>query len=153
MKFRYPRHRIQEIIQAEKCLIEGDALKLEPRAEKGASFDVSLDLIDGPFCDLRFLGRAGRKDVPESYDASFLLEQQRVRGIGFNPVARQNFRARLRIPAGWHQNVCDPNVPTDHPDWNRHEPLPNFAPADLQDFIRKTAEIWKIDLGWEAELL
>lgn len=31
MKFRYPRHRIQEIVQAEKCLTEGDAIKLDGR--------------------------------------------------------------------------------------------------------------------------
>ncbi len=62
------------------------------------------------------------------YDASLLLDSERVRGVGYCPVARQNFRAKLTIPAGWHQNICDPNVPTDHPEWNRHEPLPGFQP-------------------------
>ncbi len=152
MKYRYPRHRIEEIVRAPKCPSQGHSL--QPRQNKGGSaFDVQLDLLDGPFSDLRFLGRAGRTQQPETYETSFLLDQQRVRGIGYNTVGRQNFRAKLRIPAGWHQNICDPNVPTDHPEWNRHEPLPDFAPADFAGFIRSAAKLWNIDPGWETELL
>lgn len=153
MNFRYPRHRILEIVQAPKCLGDGQKLTVESRGTQSARFDVAVDLVDGPFADLRFFGRAGRKDEPETSDASFLLDQQRVRGIGYCAVARQNFRAKLRIPAGWHQNVCDPNVPTDHPDWNRHEGLPDFSPTDFLDFTQKAAELWSIDLGWEEGLL
>ena len=153
MNFRYPRHRILEIVQAPKCLSEGHELEVDARGTNGAGFDVPVDLQDGPFCDLRYLGRAGRKNEPETYDATFLLEQQRVRGVGYCPIGRQNFRAKLRIPPGWHQNICDPNMPTDHPEWNRHEPLPGFAPSDFQNFIRQAAVLWNIDLGWEDELL
>lgn len=128
-------------------------MEVESVQRDASRFDVPLELIDGPFCDLRYLGKAGRNNLPESYDASLLLDQMRVRGVGFSPVGRQNFRTRRRIPSGWHQNVCDPNVPTDHPDWNRHDPLPDFDPVDFQDFVRRTAELWKIDLGWEAQLL
>ena len=153
MNFRHPRHRIQEIIDSAKCLSEGHTLEVKARGEDGARFDVSVDLKDGPYCDLRYLGRAGRSDVPETYDASFLLDQQRVRGIGYCPVGRQNFRAKLRISAGWHQNICDPNVPTDHPEWNRHVGLSDFTPTDFADFVRLAATMWNIDVGWETELL
>ncbi len=153
MNFRYPRHQIQGIVSADKCLNEGRTLAVEARGEHGARFDTPLDLVDGPYTDLRYLGRAGRSSLPETYDATFLLDQQRVRGVGYSPVGRQNFRAKLRIAVGWHQNICDPNVPTDHPDWNRHDPLPDFAPTDFSDFIRKTAALWKIDLRWEEELV
>lgn len=152
MNFRYPRHRIQEIVKAPKCVTEGRALEIEAR-RGGSRFDVPLDLIDGPFCDLRFLGHAGQADDPTTYDASLLLDQMRVRGIGYHPVGRRNFRAKQRIPAGWHQNICDPNVPTDHPDWNRHEALPGFAPSDFSDFVRRAAGLWSVDLRWEEELL
>lgn len=153
MNFRYPRHRIQEIVQAPKGLSEGKAFTIERKGEQGAKFETPVDLLDGPFCDLRFLGRAGRQDEPTSYDASFLLDQQRVRGVGHCAVARQNFRAKRRVPAGWHQNICDPNMPTDHPEWNRHESLPDFAPVDFQDFVRQVAALWVIDLSWEQGLL
>lgn len=153
MNYRYPRHRIQELVQAPKRLRDGRPLELERRGEQSQVFDAEAELLDGPFCDLRYLGKAGRVDRPESYDASLLLDQQRVRGIGFNPVGRENFRQRRSIPQGWHQNVCDPNVPTDHPDWNWHQPLADFAPADFRDFVRRAARLWSIDLGEEGELL
>jgi hypothetical protein len=152
MNYRYPNHRIHEIVNAPKCLGDGQPLDIERRGEHRVGFDVTLDLIDGPFCDLRYLGGAGRKDQPETYEVNLLLEQQRVRGIGYTPVARQNFRAKLRIPQGWHQNVCDPNQSTDHPEWNRHQPLPDFAPTDFKDLIRRAAELWHIDIQWEDEL-
>lgn len=153
MNFRYPRHSIQEIIQASKSIAVGHSLSIEKKASHGSKFDAPVELLDGPFCDMRFLGKAGRNDDPASYDSSFLLEQQRVRGIGYNPVARRNFRAKLRIPKGWHQNICDPNVATSDPEWNRHEALPDFKPSDFGDFVRKAADMWNIDLDWEAELL
>ena len=153
MNYRYPVHRIAEIVDATKCVTGNEAVRPEKRGAHGARFDVALDLIDGGYCDLRYLGKAGRLDDTTSYDTSFLLDQTRVRGIGFSAVSRWNFRAKLRLQAGWHQNVCDPNVATDHPNWNRHEPLPGFDPTDFEDFTRRTAGLWKIDLGWEGSLL
>jgi hypothetical protein len=153
MNFRYPSHRITEIVASPKC-VTGDG-KVTPvkKGAHGAGFDVTLDLVDGPFVDLRYIGKAGRLDKIESYDASLLLDQRRVRGIGYSPVARQNFRAKRRVPAGWHQNYCDPNVATDDPNWNRHDPLPGFAPTDFEDFTRLSAKLWVVDLGWEGGLL
>lgn len=153
MSFRYPRHRIQELVAADKIVAGGGKLETSVRGENAASFNTPLDLVEGSFVDLRFLGRAARRDDPATYDSSFLIDQERVRGIGFCPVARQSFRAKLRIPAGWHQNICDPNMPTDHPERNRHEAMPDFAPSDFRDFVRKAAELWNIDLGWENELV
>lgn len=153
MSFRLPRHRILEIVKAPKAITSNHSLELQNDVKHNANFDVPVELTEGAYCDLRYLGRAGRKDKPETFDASFLIEQQRVRGIGYCPVARNNFRAKLRIPAGWHQNICDPNMPTHHAEWNRHEALPNFAPADFYGFVRSCAELWSIDLLWEEELL
>lgn len=90
-------------------------------------------------------------DNPDTYDASFLLANQRVRGVGYAGVARNNFRLKQRIPKGWHLNVCDPNMPTNDPRWNIHRPLPDFQTTDFRDFINQTAKMWNIDLGWEWE--
>ena len=153
MNFRHSAQRIHEIVQSPKTLGEGQAFAVKPTGEQSARFDADVALLDGPFLDIRYTGRAGRIKIPESYDASLLIEQQRVRGVGYCPVEHQNFRAKLRIPKGWHQNICDPNVPTTHPATNRHEPLPNFAPTDFSNFINLTSGLWNIDLNREEEML
>src|SRR5688500_5815206 len=135
MNFRYPRHRIQELVAAEKTVAGGGKLEISVRGQSAASFDTPLDLVAGTVLDLRFLGRGARRDEPQTYDSSLLVDQQRVRGVGFCGFERKNFRAKRRIPAGWHHNICDPNMPTDHPEWNRHEALPGFEPADFRDFF------------------
>ena len=153
MSYRYPCHRITEIVAMPKCLTAGQTVKPERIGEHGARFGAYLEAVDSGFIDLRFLGKAGRMDLPTSYDGTLLLDSDRVRGVGYCPVARNNFRAKLRVPAGWHQNICDPNVPTDHPEWNRHEALPAFQPTDFTSFVHRTADLWNIDLGWEEGLV
>lgn len=100
---------------------------------------------------MRYLGKARIVDEPKSYDASFLIANHRVRGVGFAETERKNFRFKRRIPKGWHMNICDPNLPTDDPRQNIHQPLPSFSVSDFHDFIKQTAKLWSIDLGWEWE--
>jgi hypothetical protein len=57
MNYRHPRHRIEEIVKAPKCVSEGHVLDIEQRRGNGSKFDVPLDLINGPFCDMRYLER------------------------------------------------------------------------------------------------
>jgi len=153
MSYRFPPFRIHEIVRDEKCLTEGEVLIPPGKNSLPSSFGVNLDLVDGPFCDLRFLGKAVHLNDPSTYHTNLLLEQQRVRGIGYNPIGRQKFRSNMSIPKGWHENVCDPNAATDHPDRNRHVLLNGFEPTDYSDFIRKSAQKWNIDLGWEEGLI
>ena len=153
MTYPFPDHRIRELVNAPKCVSEGHEVLPEAKGSHGAQFAAPLDLVDGPFCDLNYRGKAGILTDPTTYDASLLLAARRVRGVGHCAVARNNFRRKERVPAGWHQNVCNPNAPTDSPEWNLHEPLPDFAPTDFSDFIRKTSGLWAIDLGWQEELL
>lgn len=133
-------------MQAPKVVRENKPLEVSARGERSAGFDVNLDLLDGPFVDLRYLGKAAELDQPPTYESALILGGHRVRGIGHNFVGRNNLRAKQRIPAGWHQNRVDPNLPTAHVEYNRHEPLPNFAPTDFGDFIGKCAALWAIDL-------
>ncbi len=105
------------------------------------------------FLDIIFRGKAGVSNDPTTYGSNLFLDQQRVRGIDYCPVGRQNFRAKKRIPSGWHQNIVDPNQPTNAPAYNRHEPLPDFKPVDFEDFTRKSAVMWNIDLAWDRGLV
>jgi hypothetical protein len=152
MNYPYKPHQIQEILELPKCLPPGDTLELQ-RSGKGGGreFETRPQLIDGPFVDLRYVGNASLLDDPTSYESNFLIANQRVRGVGYNEIGRGNFRFKQRIPKGWHLNVCDPNRPTNDPERNVHQPLPDFAVTDFRDFISQTAGMWKIDLGWEWE--
>lgn len=156
MSYTYKPHQIHEILQLEKCLSAGDTLELESMSKGGIGrrFETRPELLNGPFIDIRYLGKAPELDNSETYDASFLLANQRVRGVGYCSIGRHNFRFKTRIPKGWHQNVCDPNLPTNDPKQNIHQPLPNFSTTDFRDFINQTAKMWNIDLGreWEGGL-
>ena len=153
MNYVHPPHRIIEILNNDKCLSEADALELQsmPKSKKGRHFDTRPELIDGPFVDMRYLGKAPVLADTTTYDASFLLAGQRVRGVGYARLARNNLRFKQRIQKGWHLNVCDPNLPTNDPKQNQHQPLPDFAPTDFRNFIDRTAAMWKIYLGWQWE--
>jgi hypothetical protein len=157
MNYPYQPHQIGEFLNAEKCLPSGDTLALQKMGKGGIGrhFESRPQLVDGPFVDMRYLGKAPVLDRPETYDASFLLANRRVRGVGYEAVGRWNFRFKKRIPKGWHLNDCDPNLPTNDPGQNIHQPLPDFSATDFRDFINQTARMWKIDLGWwwKIELL
>lgn len=149
MNYPHPTPQIQEILDKPKCLPPGGTVELKRSSSGGRAFDTRPLLVDGPFVDLRYVGKAPVLDDPTSYDASLLLANQRVRGVGYHEIGRGNFRFKQRIPKGWHLNVCDPNLPTNDPAQNVHHPLPGFTVGDFHDFIGQTAAMWKIDLGWE----
>jgi hypothetical protein len=153
MPYRHSAARIHEIVKAPKALVAGQSVEPKRHGSHGLSFEAFVELAEGSFLDIRYKGVAGVSHDPTSYDASLRLDQQRVRGSGHCAVGRQNFRAKQRIPAGWHQNIVDPNLPTNAAAHNRHEALPDFAPTDFSDFTRRVAGIWNIDLGWEGGLL
>lgn len=157
MSFPYRADQIREIVKARKVLRSGEFLQsgkgipFQAYGENGRRIDVLLDLADGPLLDLKLHIRGPIYSNPETFEASLLLSGVRVRGIGWNPTNRSRFY-RERIPRGWHENVIDPNLPTDHPDQNRHEALPNFEATDLTDLFTKAAGLWNIDLNLEAQL-
>ena len=59
MNFRFPSHQIHEIVSAQKCVREGQRAIFESYGEKGKKLKVDLDLMDGPFLDLRLVITAG----------------------------------------------------------------------------------------------
>ena len=73
MSYRFPRHRITEFVAASKCLTDVQTIEPERVGEHGARFHAFLDVVDGGFVDLRFLGKAGGW-TPTNDDASPLLD-------------------------------------------------------------------------------
>jgi hypothetical protein len=150
MAFRYRSHQITAIVAAPKVVREGQALKFEPYKIHSLTLALDIDLKDGALINLRFIVTAGQPDLPESYHAVLLLDDSRIRGIDHQLIPRRRFY-RIAIPAGWHQNIIDPNLSGD--DANRHEPLADFNPTDLDDFLHKVAALWHIELTTEPTLL
>jgi len=141
MNYPYKVHQIQEIMEKDKCLSPGDKLGVEGSGGSvtGLHFETRPQLKDGPFLDMRYLGKAPLPRETTSYESSFLLANQRVRGVGYDAVGRQNFRFKQKIPKGWHVNFLDPNLPTNDPKRNIHHPLPEFSVTDFHAFINQTA--------------
>ncbi|TAN37416.1 MAG: hypothetical protein EPN23_05335 [Verrucomicrobia bacterium] len=151
MKYQYAKHQIREIINAAKCLRDGETAEIKSNG-RGGKLDTDLELMDGPFVDLRYIVKTHDYSLVEGSESNLLLAAQRVRGVGYCAVGRRHFYTH-RIPPGWHQNILDPNLPTTDFDYNKHEPLLNFSPVDFDDFIRKTAKLWNIDLAFGDRLL
>lgn len=58
MAYPYTRQHIYDLVQAPKVVRENTQLVVSGRGEAGATFDVNLDVVDGAFVDLRYLGKA-----------------------------------------------------------------------------------------------
>ncbi len=153
MTYPYTPTQIHEFVQAPKVVRENSELEINKHGEHGARFSANLDIVGGAFTDLRYLGKATTVSQPTTYDGNLILAGHRVRGVGHNYVGRNNLRAKQRIPGGWHQNRVNPNLPTTDDEYNRHEPLLDFAPTDLADFIGKCSRLWAIDLKTPEVLL
>ena len=149
--FRIPSHRLRELIEAKKCL-RGTEIKWKNEGKTGSSLRLLLDLIDGPFVDFVLYIAAGEIKDPTTYRAALVLDGERVRGVDFCEIERSRFY-RPYLVKGWHQNVIDPNLLSDDLNRNRHLPLENFDPLDLEDFLRNLCQLWHIDLAFEEKLL
>jgi hypothetical protein len=150
--FRYPSHRILELINATKCVREGFAVRWEKIGESSAAAKILLDLVDGPFVDFVLHANAGKLDDPRTYRAALILDGERVRGVDFSQIERKRWY-RTYIQKGWHENIIDLTLPTTSANQNRHMPLENFDPTDLDGFLRKTCRLWHIELPEEGGLL
>lgn len=150
--YHIPSHRLHEIVRAPKCVQSNKKLDFQTRGTKGKKLDARLDLKDGPFVDLRFFVHCGDHEVPTTYESGLCVDGPRVRGIGYSPVPRRR-KYKEYIPKGWHENVIEPNLPDTDDNANRHIPLPDFYPTDLQDFTRLSAARWQIDLDYGEGLL
>ncbi len=152
MPFRFPSHRLHEIVKARKVAGAGQRAEFESEGSKGKKLSLTLELPEGQMMSLRFLVACHDASQPESYTAALVLEGERVRGIDHSKIRRLK-RYKEHIPKGWHENVIDPNRATDDDDRNRHVPLQDFAPTDLKHFLHLVAKKWHIELEMESLLL
>jgi len=111
MPFRYRTFQINEIVGPRKILRTDQPLKFKSHGGRGKSLDAAVDLKSGTVLDLRLSVRAGRFDDPTTYEAALILADQRIRGVGYSATRRSRV-CRAWIPAGWHQNIIDPNPRT-----------------------------------------
>lgn len=112
--------------------------------------ETTLDLKDGGLCNMRFILTAGRSSDPETFRAVFLLDERRIRGVGFKYTESKEWY-KISIHKGWNENIIDPNKPLEKQ--NHHAPLENFNPTDLVDFLDYVAKLWNIELPVEGRLL
>jgi hypothetical protein len=152
MPFRFPSHRLFEIIQAWKVVCPGQRVEFESEGSRGKKLALALEVVNGPLMNLRLLVSCYDATKPESYSASLVLDGERIRGIDYSKIRRFR-RYKMHIPKGWHENLIDPNLPTDDDNRNRHLALPDFKPADLKDFLHQVAKRWHTELEVEGLLL
>ena len=151
MNWPYSNAVIHGLVQAPKSPSAVQSAIFTKQGEHGRELSLLLDLVDGGLYHLRLTIAAGRADMPETYSAAFLVDNRRVRGIDFSKIERRK-RYRTHIPKGWHENVIDYGLPTTDADHNRHEPLPDFTGADLQDFLRSVTARWNIEIDFNENL-
>ena len=151
MNWPYSTAAVHELVNAEKCLAHGQSPVFTNSGDYSKELAVLLELTDGGLFHLKLIVSAGRADMPETYEGALLLNNRRVRGIGYSKIERKK-RYKTHIPKGWHENVIDYNLPVTDGDQNRHIPLPDFTPTDLQDFLKKVCLHWKIQLDFTQDL-
>lgn len=122
--------------------IDGGVLNFSPY-EKGESSKivrVSLFSDEVTLAKMELIISANDFKNPETYRASFLLNEVRVRGVDFqNKAVRKGYKEV--IPKGWHQNINNPNAPKE----NKHAPVDMADIKGLSDFARKACQLWNIE--------
>lgn len=143
---------IHDLVKAPKCLAPGQQVVFTAQGDHGRELAVMLELIDGGLFHLHLIVSAGRADSPDTYEAALLLNNRRVRGIGFSKIERKKGFKKVHIPKGWHENVLDYLLPTTDDGHNRHDALPDFSVTDLQDLLRKVCARWNIQVDFDQDL-
>jgi len=151
-EFGYPSFVIHDLVKRPKKSMKLPAL--QKYREEGRQYDFPVYLTDEErFVPMRMKISAGRLDDRSTYEAAFILDGERVRGVGYCEVSKKRYYNRAFIPKGWHQNLIDPNLDREDANQNRHDGLINWTVTDFEDFLKKVCALWNIDLGKERELL
>ncbi len=150
-EYAYPSFAIHDLVkQTKNCLKEP---MLQKYREEGRKYDLPVYLADEErFVPMRLKVSAGRLDEPHTYEAAFIVDSERVRGVGYCEVSKKRHYKEV-IPKGWHQNLVDPNLGDEDSNKNRHDGLEDWVVSDFEDFLNKICALWNIDLGKERELL
>jgi hypothetical protein len=94
---------------------------------------------------LEWVLNVGRLNEPTTFKSSLLLNNLRVRGIDYHEFAqRRHFREVA--PAGWHQDIVDPNRGTER------KPIDIGRLTGMRDFVMRVAQEWNIEIESEEGL-
>lgn len=72
MNFRFSSAQIHEIVQAAKVLVAGQSIVPEKKGKDGLRFQAFVELAEGSYLDLRYLGSAGLGKDPKTYEGGLL---------------------------------------------------------------------------------
>ena len=90
---------------------------------------------------------AGRLNDPTTFRSSLLINNVRVRGIDFHEFAQRRHYKEVS-PAGWHQDIIDPNQ-----GHRRKDPIVIGTVTGVRDFVLRAAREWNIEVESEEGLL
>jgi hypothetical protein len=142
-QFPYADHQVAHFVKVTKTVQEGKIAfkEFDPRHPGSMTARISLfsDQILSAIVELSIT--AGDTKDPTTYHAALLVNSERVRGVDFNRSGARTRGYKIRIPAGWHENIDYPLHPKD----NRHDPLDLGDVTDLRDFARKICKLWHIE--------
>jgi len=144
--------QITDVVAAEKHPRDWESLAFKSSGEASSQCDSWLERTDGKLDRIRLIVRAGRVELPSSYQAALLLEDERIRGIDYHAVPRNRFYKQT-IPKGWHEDIIDPNKGATEKGQHERVDLPDIEPYDLVDFLRKVCKHWNILLPPDSETL
>lgn len=143
--FPYNDHQIREFVRMRKTIV-GDKIRFKDfeRESTGKSARELLEVEDGGIAKIELCINASNPRDLKTYRAALLVDYQRVRGVDYCEIER-TVGFRVRIPAGWHQNIDFPNNKRE----NRHDALDLGIVSGLGDFARKVCQLWNIDYSEE----
>lgn len=153
-RFPYSAFQIEEIVQAEKYPRDWEPIEFTkgPKGNASRVSDIQLLRMDGKADRIRLVVRAGDFEKIDSYAASLLLENTKIRGIDFHPLPRSR-KYKIVYPAGWHHDIVDPNLETSLNTSPRKDSLEDFEPYDLIDFLKRISALWNISLPSQNDYL
>lgn len=154
VRFPYTGFQIEEIVKTPKHPRGWEPIKFEKAAKSKDSRRADIQLVreDGRTDQIRLVIQ-GQIEKPESYRAVLLLENVPIRGVDHHDIERRRFYKEV-IPKGWHQDIINPNIdPADWQNHHRREPLDNFNPTELNNFLSLVAGLWNIVLPEKNEFL
>jgi hypothetical protein len=89
MSWTFSAAIVHELVKAAKCPAPGQKVEFTSQGEHGKELSLVLELIDGAPHLLRLVVTAARAVSPETYEAALLLNNRRIRGLGFSKVASE----------------------------------------------------------------
>lgn len=141
--FPYTELQIEEMVKAEKQPVRWDPWEFESMG--GESIRLIRDMIrtDGKSDRIRFIVRVPVKQDILTCKASLLLEDERVRGVDYHELAQRRFYKEV-APAGWHEDVVNPNLEKGEKGEHMRLALNDFEPYHIQDFVKRVCQRWNI---------